>query len=415
MLPICYPQIREVTLMGRIRLMKSAIDKLPIPQGKKRDEYFDTELPGFGLRVTESSRIYFVLGRVNGQLIRYTIGKHGVKTPDAARKEAREKLVMMANGINPNRDKALARVRGITLKKALNEYFISKPQLRDGTKRTYKCLLNMWLSDWMDKPLDEIGKAEVSKRHLKIASERSAVAANNVMRTFRAVYNHAQEVSDGTLPENPTKRLSQARQWFQIGRRQTLIKEHELKAWHDAVKAYSNPVVSDALLLLLFTGCREQEVLTLQWEDVDMKDRTFTIRAEVSKNHREHTLPMSNAIFDIFNRRLVLRENEWVFPGQSESGHLTELKRALEYVINETKIDFCIHDLRRTFTSIAEQEVSYAVLKRLLNHYTGNDVTAGYLVISTEQLRAPMQKVTDRIVKAIKAKDAKGKVIPLRA
>jgi len=410
--------------MANIRLIKSVIDKLPTPQGNKRVEYFDEDLPGFGIRVTESSIIYFVLCRVNGQLIRYTIGKHGVKTPDEARKEAREKLVMMANGINPNREKALARIRGITLKKAMEEYFTSKPLLREGTKRTYNCLLHLWLSDWMNRPLDEIGKNDISKRHLKIASERSPVAANNVMRTFRAIYNHAQEISDGTLPENPTKRLTQSRQWFQVNRRQTLIKEHELRVWHDAVKKYSNPIASDALLLLLFSGCREQEILTLQWEDVDMKDKTFTIRAEIAKNHKEHTLPMSNTLFDIFNRRLALRENEWVFPGQGSKKnltelkrkeHLIELKRAVEAVIEMSKVDFCLHDLRRTFTSIAEQEVSYAVLKRLLNHYTGNDVTAGYLIISTEQLRAPMQRVTDRIMKACLIKETRGKVIPIRA
>jgi integrase len=400
--------------MANIRLIKSVIDRLPTPQENKRVEYFDTELPGFGIRVTESSMIYFVLSRVNGQLIRYTIGKHGVKTPDEARKEAREKLVMMANGINPNREKALARIRGITLKQAMEEYFTAKPLLREGSKKTYKCLLNLWLSDWMNRPLDEIGKSDVSKKHLKIASERSPVAANNVMRTFRAIYNHAQEISDGTLPENPTRRLSQSRQWFQVGRRQTVIKEHELKTWYDAVKDYSNPVVSDALLLLLFTGCRKEEVLTLQWSDVDMEDRTFTIRAEIAKNHREHTLPMSDMIFDIFNQRLALRENEWVFPGQVSKGHLTNLNRAVATVTKKSEIDFCIHDLRRTFTSIAEQEVSYAVLKRLLNHSTGNDVTAGYLIISTEQLREPMQKITNRIMKACRTKETRGKVIPFR-
>lgn len=93
---------------------------------------------------------------------------------------------------------------------------------------------------------------------------------------------------------------------------------------------------------------------------------------------------------------------------------MKELKRAVEAIIKKSDIDFCIHDLRRTFTSIAEQEVSYGFLKRLLNHYTGNDVTAGYLVISTEQLRVPMQRITNRIQKAMRTKWIRGKVIPFR-
>jgi integrase len=123
---------------------------------------------------------------------------------------------------------------------------------------------------------------------------------------------------------------------------------------------------------------------------------------------------MSDAVLDVFKRRETARENEWVFPGQGPKGYLTDLNRAVEAVIKKSQIAFCLHDLRRTFTSIAEQEVSYAMLKRLLNHYTGNDVTAGYLIISTEQLRAPMQKITNRIMKACFTKETKGKVIPLR-
>jgi len=400
--------------MAKIRLIKSEIDKLPKPKEGERVEYFDKKTPGFGLRVTKNKMVYFVLGRVKGRLIRYTIGKHGLMTPDKARDEAKARLVEMANGIDPNKKKAQDRVKGTTLEQAIKEYFTSRPMLRESTKRTYKCLLEEWVSDWMEKPLEEISKTDVAKRHLKIASQRSAVTANNVMRTFRAIYNHAQEISEGALPENPTKRLYHTRQWFQVGRRQTLIKEHELKAWHDAVREYSNPVAIDALLLLLLTGCREQEILTLQWEDVDMKGKTFTIRAEVAKNHREHVLPMSKAVFDIFNGRLALKENAYVFTGQGGKENLKELKRAVEAVIEKSKIQFCIHDLRRTFTSIAEQEVSYAFLKRLLNHYTGNDVTAGYLVISTEQLRLPMQRITNRIMKATRTKWTRGKVIPFR-
>ncbi len=405
--------------MNKIRLIKSEIDKLPKPKEGERAEYFDKKLPGFGLRVTKKKKVYFVLGRVKGKLVRYTIGKHGLITPDNARDIAMEKLVEMSNGINPNRKKAQDRVRGITLKLAMDEYFVSRPALRDSTKKGYKCIIGKWLPDWMDKPLDEINKSDVAKRHLRIAKDRSTVMANNVMRTFRIFYNHAREVSDGALPETPTKRLSQSRQWFPVHRRQTVIRESELNKWHDAVKEFSNPVAQDALFLLLLTGCREQEILSLLWDDIDMRGRTFTIRADISKNHREHSLPMSKAILDIFNRRLALRENNWVFPSHGPKGHLTELKRAVEFVIDKSKVQFCIHDLRRTFTGIAEQEVSYTMLKRLLNHYTGNDVTQGYLIIPMDQLRAPMMRITNRIQKAFKAKDKKGargdKVVQLRA
>ncbi len=62
-------------------------------------------------------------------------------------------------------------------------------------------------------------------------------------------------------------------------------------------------------------------------------------------------------------------------------------------------IKFCLHDLRRTFITIAESlDISYAALKRLLNHSDGNDVTGGYLQITTDRLRDPMERISTRIM-----------------
>ena len=402
--------------MAKVKLTKSVIDDLPVPD-KGRVTYWDTELKGFCIRLSRTSKTYYAKKRIAGRPQWVKIGEHGPLTPDKARNEALKILSELIKGVDVNKKKAQERVRGITLKEAMDDYFMAKPFLREGTKRTYLCILNKWLPDWMEKPLEEIDKNDTSKRHLKIAKERSPVMANNVMRTFRAIHNHAKEISEGMLPESPTVRLTQTRQWFPIERRQTFIAESDLDNWYAALVQFSNPVACDALLALLFTGCREQEILSLRWDDVNMRGKTFTIRSEVSKNHRSHTVPMSKMVFEIFNRRLSLRENEWVFPSHGSKGHLIELKRAVQYVIETSKVSFCIHDLRRTFATIAEQEVSYAVLKRLMNHSTRNDVTAGYLVLPTEQLREPMEKISSRIQKAFNAKKkstVRGKVIPIR-
>ncbi len=61
---------------------------------------------------------------------------------------------------------------------------------------------------------------------------------------------------------------------------------------------------------------------------------------------------------------------------------------------------FSIHDLRRTFTTVAESlDISRYALKRLLNHWQHDDVTAGYIGEDIERLRAPMQLINDIIMK----------------
>ena len=61
-----------------------------------------------------------------------------------------------------------------------------------------------------------------------------------------------------------------------------------------------------------------------------------------------------------------------------------------------------LHDLRRTFITIAESlDIPAYALKRLLNHKTANDVTAGYIITDVERLRRPMQQITDHILSLV--------------
>lgn len=426
--------------MPKIKISKTTVDKLPYPLGERVD-YFDTDLTGFGVRASKTAKTYYVMARVNGKLIRHTLGRHGIIDADKARRKAKSVLGEMTDGKDPNLEKANNRERGNTLQDIFDQYLTARPQMKRHTKQVDKSLLNCHLSDWLNKPIQEITKEMVAKRHLKIAQETKHVTANNAMRLFRRLYNFALGISaEDSLPQNPVNRLSDTRQWFKESRRQTILKDHELFVWYSALQKIDNPLVRDYLELLLFTGLRKNEGLTLKWADVDMTGKTFTVQD--TKNGKPHTLPMSTALHALFSRRKELRENGYVFPGREIKKaikpedkaksvviiekHLIEPKRqvkSLEHISQlilngvETSeelekiktenpkkviegITFCLHDLRRTFSTIAEQHVSYSELKRLMNH-TDKDVTQGYIVISVEKLRAPMQRVTDAIVKLL--------------
>ena len=79
----------------------------------------------------------------------------------------------------------------------------------------------------------------------------------------------------------------------------------------------------------------------------------------------------------------------------------------MAHVINATGIHFTVHDLRRTFITIAESlDIPAYALKRLMNHKMSNDVTAGYIVADVERLRKPMQLITDYILKCMELRES---------
>ena len=117
------------------RLINSVINKLEQPAAGAK-LVFDDDLRGFGIRLTPGAKTYIVQGRVNGKVKRCTIGPHGVFTATQAQKEAKRLLGLMAQGIDPDAQRAEAIARGVTLIELYERYKVSH-QLRPKTISVY--------------------------------------------------------------------------------------------------------------------------------------------------------------------------------------------------------------------------------------------------------------------------------------
>lgn len=209
------------------------------------------------------------------------------------------------------------------------------------------------------------------------------------------------------IQDNPVKRLSQTRAWYRVERRQTVIKPHEIKPWFQAVmnlkndsKSQNRETIRDYLLLVLFTGLRREEAASMTWNNVDLQAKTLKVTD--TKNHLDHTLPLSDFIYDLLQQRKATAVNTYVFQRSDGQGHITEQRKQMAKVIKESGVTFTIHDLRRTFMTIAESlDISAYAVKRLANHKMNDDITAGYIIADVERLRDPMQKITDYILKCV--------------
>jgi integrase len=89
------------------------------------------------------------------------------------------------------------------------------------------------------------------------------------------------------------------------------------------------------------------------WEQIDLENKTLTVID--TKNHNRHILPLSNYLHELLATRHHTKTNDYVFSGSDPGGYIVEPREQMNRVIEETKISFTCHDLRRTFITVAEE------------------------------------------------------------
>ena len=111
-------------------------------------------------------------------------------------------------------------------------------------------------------------------------------------------------------------------------------------------------------------------------------------------------LPVSDYLFTLLReRKQSAGASPWVFPGKGPAGHIVEPKKFSQRVTAASGVTFTLHDLRRTYITIAESlDIPHYALKRLLNHRSSADVTGGYIIINVDRLRGPVELISERIL-----------------
>jgi len=391
-----------------MKIMKKSVDKLKLPDAGQT-LVWDSELKGFGIRLTAGGMSYFVQSRVNGNSKRVTIGKHGVFTADEARKEAKEKLRDMAKGINPNDLKKANEALTITLAE-VGKAYIKDRTLKQNSIRDINIHLNGIFKDWKDQPITTITREMVLKTFRK-RTEESPSQANQSFRILRALFNYAMATyRPGDKPiilENPVKVISDGKIWNVIqpkNRRIPLLKVG--RAWNILGDIRENPALElpgrsivDAVCFCFLTGCRWSESQSLTWNNVNLETGTWFIKDP--KNKIPVTLPLNNQAKTLLENRARLDGNNFVFcSNKSKTGYIGPGRFVTDQIANDLKIDFSSHDLRRTFRSIAaELNIELWRTKLLMNHKMKNDITIQAYTEKEdlEYLRPNIQKIGDWI------------------
>ena len=416
----------------RLKLTKSAIDIRCLPdEDGKQLIYWDTELRGFGLRVGKGrvdpskgqrvpTKTYIAQRDVGGRTTRVKIGRHGSPwTPDLARKKARELLVEMDQGINPNERRQGDAAALLTVREAM-ELYLSKLRAQEASPSTARGVVyetERYLGDWLGKPLASLTGSQCRRRHERISEKNGKTTANRALANLRTIYRNARR-EHPTLPvEAPTAAVN----WNKTRRRRDRIAWEDLPGWYAKVQTLA-PVRRDYQLFVLLTGLRATDAKTARWEDVDLEAATIHRPKPKGGMDRAFTIPLSRRTVEVLRARREENAVEfgplggdegWVFPavvrrdGRKVVTHMQN--HSQQKYVGGRKVAALAgpHTLRRTYASVASEEVEipFVTLKLLLNHTlpaNPGDVTAGYISPSMDRLREAQERISAFLIERMK-------------
>ena len=379
-----------------VKITKSIVENIKLP-AKGQSFLWDSELKGFGIRLTPTSKTYIVQGRVSTPSgikdRRVTLGRHRVITVLQARHKAQGELVKLNEGKDPTTIKKRLHDEAVTLEMVVAAYLRDRPNMKPSSRADIKKHLNGSFKDWKDKPIIFITRDRVIKRFREL-SLKSPAQANQAFRNLRALINYFMEAyrPDGIpiILENPVKVISATRNWNKIQPRSGRIPLDKIgAAWNTLQELREAPfqttisrTKADATTFLLLTGARWSEMANLTWDRVNLEEGYWYIPDP--KNRNPVTFPLSSAAVHILKSRP--QNSEYVFPARTDTDHIAEARDVLQKISEAAGCHITAHDLRRTFRSIVEAvntndkgkieiKIEFHILKLLMGHKVNNDVT----------------------------------------
>ncbi|HEY8594662.1 MAG TPA: site-specific integrase [Devosiaceae bacterium] len=425
--------------MEPVKLTKRVVDASE-PQAA-RFTVFDSVIPGFGLRVYPSGAKSWIFeyrpGEGGRQVAkkRITIGKASDFTPEQARKVADKLRASVKTGQDPQGDKTAQR-------KALTVAELADAFLRDhvgakrkaSTKAHYADVLNRLVVPKIGKmKAKDVTRADLARLHL--GNKSTPFQANRILAIVGSMYGFGGK--HGLVPEdmNPARGIER----FKEEGRERYLSVEELERLGAAIrvaettgipwkidprkktkhlrKDHRATVIGEhaaaALRLLIFTGARLGEILTLKWEHVDF-DRGL-LRLPDSKTGQKVIVLNAPALSVLSN---LTRIGTYVIAGENagtpDEKPRSDLKRPWAMVRRQANLEgLRIHDLRHNFAAFgAGGGMGLPIIGKLLGH-SQPQTTARYAHLDNDPLRRASNAIGATLAKAMGEGKTAGTVVKL--
>ena len=358
---------------------------------------WDDDLAGFGLRVLPSGRKgYMVQYRVGRRSRRISLGSSSVLTCEQARTRAIAILSAARNGVDPAAKRDADR-QAITVKQLADRFDEEHVAVRvkESTAKGYRRLLKLTIVPALGRHrVTEVTRADVAKIHHD--QRHIPYEANRCLEVISKMFSLAEMWGfrpDGTNPRKHIKKYKEQK-------RERFLSPGELKRVGEVLREMESEGVElesaiAATRLLILTGCRLSEIMTLKWAHVDIADKA--LRLPDSKTGAK-VVHLGQPAIEVLAKIVRVALNPWVMFGAKSGARLTDLQPFWQRVRARAGLkDARIHDLRHTFASTAVMSGhGLPMIGKLLGH-TQVQTTARYAHLAADPIKLAVNEVAATI------------------
>lgn len=371
-----------------------------LPPAKRANQItYDTDIKGFGVRVTAAGAKSFIVNyRVDGRERRITIGSYPDWSAAAARKEAIAIKRDVDRGEDPmadrHEDRATPKV-ALLANRYLSEYASRKvPRAQADDKSMIEKLV---LPAIGQTKVDAVSHDDIDQLHRSVSATRP-IRANRMVQLLSKMFNLA--VRWGYRTDNPVKGVRKNPE----DKRTRYLTNVEVRRLSQALEDHPNRQSANIIRMLLLTGSRRGEVLNAAWDQFDLDAGIWVKPSAHTKQKREHRVPLSKPTIELLQsiqHEASFPRSKYVFPSASGDQPQKDIKKFWEGICKKAELrDLRIHDLRHTYASIlASSGLSLPVIGALLGH-TQPNTTARYSHLFDDPLREATERVGDVVTNA---------------
>jgi len=373
-------------------LLTDRVVKALPPASRANQITYDTDLKGFGVRVTAAGAKAFIVNyRVDGRERRITIGSYPDWSAAAARKEAITIKRCVDRGEDPmaerHEDRATPKVAYLA-KRYLSEHASRKvPRAQADDKSMIEKLV---LPAIGQTKVDAVSHDDIDQLHRSVSATRP-IRANRMVQLLSKMFNLA--IRWGYRPDNPVKGVRKNPE----DKRTRYLTNAEILRLNQALEDHPSRQSANIIRMLLLTGSRRGEVMNAEWDQFDLDAGIWVKPSAHTKQKREHRVPLSKPTIDLLNS---IRDDapsplsRYIFPSATRDQPQKDIKKFWEGICKTAELrDLRIHDLRHTYASIlASSGLSLPVIGALLGH-TQPNTTARYSHLFDDPLREATERV----------------------